>query len=134
MNITEISNKSKLPYSTTRKYLMLLEDAKLLESKLIDGSRVFADDAVRYVRRLARMSKEGLALPEAIEKIRLTPYAVSDDPEMFALQKRLEEMRKSIETLSGAILNQQKALTEKSGQGFWYHFKAAFSSLFRRKK
>lgn len=133
MNITEISNKSKLPYSTTRKYLMLLEDAKLLESKLIDGSRVFADDAVRYVRRLARMSKEGLALPEAIEKIRLTPYAVSDDSELAGLQKQVEDMKRSIQAMNEMLQVNlaRKELPERSG--FWYHFKAAFSSLFRRK-
>lgn len=130
MNITEISEKCKLPYSTTRKYLVLLEDAKLLESRLKDGSRVFSDDAVRYVKRMARMSKDGLPLPEAIEKIRITPYAVSDDPEIAGLEKRLEEMRKSIEALSVAIQS-QKALPETSG--FWYHLKAAFRSLFRRK-
>jgi len=133
VNITEISNKSKLPYSTTRKYLMLLEDAKLLESKLIDGSRVFADDAVRYVRRLARMSKEGLALPEAIEKIRLTPYAVSDDSELAGLQKQVEDMKRSIQAMNEMLQVNlaRKELPERSG--FWYHFKAAFSSLFRRK-
>lgn len=130
MNIKEISEKSGLPYSTTRKYLVLLEDEKLLESQLKDGSRVFSNDAVRYVKRIARMSKDGLSLPDAIEKIRITPYSVSDDPEIAGLEKRLEEMRKSIEVLSGAILDQQKALPEKSG--FWYHLKAAFRSLFRK--
>jgi len=133
MNIKEISEKSGLPYSTTRKYLVLLEDEKLLESQLKDGSRVFSNDAVRYVKRISRMSKDGLSLPDAIEKIRITPYSVSDDPEIAGLEKRLEEMRKSIEVLSGAILNQQKALPEKAGQGFWYHLKAAFRSLFKRK-
>jgi len=131
MNIKEISEKSGLPYSTTRKYLVLLEDEKLLESQLKDGSRVFSNDAVRYVKRIARMSKDGLSLPDAIEKIRITPYSVSDDPEIAGLEKRLEEMRKSIEVLSGAVLNQQKALPEQSG--FWYHLKAAFRSLFKRK-
>lgn len=131
MNITEISNKSKLPYSTTRKYLMLLEDAKLLESKLIDGSRVFNDDAVRYVRRMAIMSKDGVPLPEAIEKIRLTPYSTSDNPEIAGLERRIEELRKTIESLSIAVQSNQKALPETSG--FWYHLKAAFRSLFRRK-
>jgi len=112
---------------------MLLEDAKLLESKLIDGSRVFADDAVRYVRRLARMSKEGLALPEAIEKIRLTPYAVSDDSELAGLQKQVEDMKRSIQAMNEMLQVNlaRKELPERSG--FWYHFKAAFSSLFRRK-
>ena len=134
MNIKEISEKSGLPYSTTRKYLVLLEDEKLLESQLKDGSRVFSNDAVRYVKRISRMSKDGLSLPDAIEKIRITPYSVSDDPEIAGLERRIEELRRTVQSLTDAfVASQQKALPERSGQGFWYHLKAAFSSLFRRK-
>ncbi len=134
MNITEISEKCKLPYSTTRKYLVLLEDAKLLESRLKDGSRVFSDDAVRYVKRMARMSKDGLPLPEAIERIRETPYAVSDNSEVAGLQEQINTLTKEVKSLSDLLqleLSRQKALPETSG--FWYHLKAAFRSLFRRK-
>jgi len=136
MNITEISEKCKLPYSTTRKYLVLLEDAKLLESRLKDGSRVFSDDAVRYVKRMARMSKDGLPLPEAIERIRETPYAVSDNSEVAGLQDQIYKLTKEVQSLSDLLqveLSRQKALPERSGTGFWFHLKAAFSSLFRKR-
>ena len=130
MNIKKISEETKLPYSTTRKYLTLLEDAKLLESKQKDGSRVFPNDAVRYVRRMAQMSRDGVSLPDAIEKIRIAPYVISDNPEVAGLERRIEELRRTVQSLTDAfIASQQKALPEKSGQGFWYHFKAAFSSL-----
>ena len=50
MNIKEISNQSGLPYSTARKYLVLLEESGLLSSRLEEGSRVFDNQSVRYVK------------------------------------------------------------------------------------
>ena len=104
MNIKEISEETKLPYSTARKYLTLLEDAKLLESKLKDGSRVFPNDAVRYVRRMAQMSKDGVSLPDAIEKIRIAPYVISDNPEVAGLERRIEELRRTVQSLTDAFI------------------------------
>lgn len=134
MNIKEISEKSGLPYSTTRKYLVLLEEEGLLHSAIEEGSRVFGADSVRFVRRIASMSKDGIALKDAIEKIRITPYAVSDDSELAGLQKQVEDMKRSIQAMNEMLQVNlaRKELPERSG--FWYHFKAAFSSLFRRKK
>ncbi len=133
MNIKEISEKSGLPYSTTRKYLVLLEESGLLKSSIEEGSRVFGADSVRFVRRIASMSKDGIALKDAIEKIRITPYAVSDDSEVAGLQKQINDLTKEVRSLSDLLqieLSKQKALPERSG--FWYHLKAAFRSLFRK--
>ncbi len=130
LNIKEISHESGLAYSTTRKYLVLLEEAELLKSSIEEGSRVFGADSVRFVRRIASMSKDGIALKDAIEKIRITPYAVSDDSEVAGLQKQINDLTKEVQSLSDLLqieLSKQKALPERSG--FWYHFKAAFSSL-----
>jgi DNA-binding transcriptional MerR regulator len=133
VNIKEISEKSGLPYSTTRKYLVLLEESGLLKSSIEEGSRVFGADSVRFVRRIASMSKDGIALKDAIEKIRITPYAVSDDSEVAGLQKQINDLTKEVRSLSDLLqieLSKQKALPERSG--FWYHLKAAFRSLFRK--
>ena len=88
---------------------------------------------MRFVRRIASMSKDGIALKDAIEKIRITPYAVSDDSELAGLQKQVEDMKRSIQAMNEMLQVNlaRKELPERSG--FWYHFKAAFSSLFRRK-
>ena len=70
LNIKEISHESGLAYSTTRKYLVLLEEAELLKSSIEEGSRVFEDQAVRYVKRLASLSSKGVPLKEALQKIK----------------------------------------------------------------
>ncbi len=132
MNIKEISHESGLAYSTTRKYLVLLEEAELLKSIIEEGSRVFEGQAVRYVKRLASLSSKGVPLKEALEKIKEAPYQVSDDSEVAVLQKQINDLSKEVRSLSDLLqveLSKQKALPERSGQGFWYHFKAAFSSL-----
>ena len=132
MNIKKISHESGLPYSTARKYLVLLEEAELLKSSIEDGSRVFSSESIRYIKRLASMSKDGIPLKEAIERIRESPYAVSDNSEVAGLQEQINTLTKEIKSLSDLLqveLSKRKALPERSGQGFWYHFKAAFSSL-----
>lgn len=132
MNIKEISNQSGLPYSTARKYLVLLEEAGLLSSRLEEGSRVFDNQSVRYVKRLASMSGSGVPLREAIERIRETPYAVSDNSEVAGLQDQIYKLTKEVQSLSDLLqveLSRQKALPERSETGFWFHIKAAFSSL-----
>ncbi len=132
MNIKEISNQSGLPYSTARKYLVLLEEAGLLSSRLEEGSRVFDNQSVRYVKRLASMSGSGVPLLEAIERIRETPYAVSDNSEVAGLQDQIYKLTKEVQSLSDLLqveLSRQKALPERSETGFWFHIKAAFSSL-----
>jgi DNA-binding transcriptional MerR regulator len=132
MNIKEISNQSGLPYSTARKYLVLLEEAGLLSSRLEEGSRVFDNQSVRYVKRLASMSGNGVPLREAIERIRETPYAVSDNSEVAGLQDQIYKLTKEVQSLSDLLqveLSRQKALPERSETGFWFHIKAAFSSL-----
>ena len=134
MNIKEISNQSGLPYSTARKYLVLLEESGLLSSRLEEGSRVFDNQSVRYVKRLASMSGNGVPLREAIERIRETPYAVSDNSEVAGLQEQINTLSKEVKALSDLLqleVSKQKALPETSG--FWYHLKAAFRSLFRIK-
>ena len=135
MNIKKISRESGLPYSTARKYLVLLEEAGLLKSSIEEGSRVFGSESIRYIKRLASMSKDGIPLKEAIERIRESPYAVSDNSEVAGLQEQINTLTKEIKSLSDLLqveLSKQKALPERSGQGFWYHLKAAFNSLFRR--
>jgi DNA-binding transcriptional MerR regulator len=132
MNIKEISNQSGLPYSTARKYLVLLEESGLLSSRLEDGSRVFDNQSVRYVKRLASMSKDGIPLNEAIDRIRESPYAVSDNSEVAGLQDQIYKLTKEVQSLSDLLqveLSRQKALPERSGPGFWFYIKAAFSSL-----
>ncbi len=136
MNIKEISNQSGLPYSTARKYLVLLEESGLLSSRLEEGSRVFDNQSVRYVKRLASMSGNGVPLREAIERIRETPYAVSDNSEVAGLQDQIYKLTKEVQSLSDLLqveLSRQKALPERSETGFWFHLKAAFSSLFRKR-
>jgi len=115
---------------------VLLEEAGLLKSSIEEGSRVFEGQAVRYVKRLASLSSKGVPLKEALEKIKEAPYQVSDDSEVAVLQKQINDLSKEVRSLSDLLqveLSKQKALPERSGQGFWYHLKAAFSSLFRRK-
>ena len=136
LNIKEISHESGLAYSTTRKYLVLLEEAELLKSSIEEGSRVFEGQAVRYVKRLASLKKKKKKKKEALEKIKEAPYQVSDDSEVAVLQKQINDLSKEVRSLSDLLqveLSKQKALPERSGQGFWYHLKAAFNSLFRRK-
>ena len=133
LNIKEISHESGLAYSTTRKYLVLLEEAELLKSSIEEGSRVFEGQAVRYVKRLASLSSKGVPLKEALEKIKEAPYQVSDDSEVAVLQKQINDLSKEVRSLSDLLqveLSKQKALPERSG--FWYHLKAAFGSVFKK--
>jgi len=83
---------------------------------------------------MAQMSRDGVSLPDAIEKIRIAPYVISDNPEVAGLERRIEELRRTVQSLTDAfIASQRKALPERSGQGFWYHLKAAFGSVFKKK-
>jgi DNA-binding transcriptional MerR regulator len=70
LNINEISKKTGLPYSSTRKYLVLLEEAGFFKSKVEEGARVFPDEAASLIARLSRLSSDGVPLKEGIERLK----------------------------------------------------------------
>lgn len=70
MNINQAAKQTGLPYSSARKYLVLLEDSGFFKSKIEEGARVFPDEAASLIARLARLSSDGVPLKEAIERLK----------------------------------------------------------------
>ncbi len=96
-----------------------------------DGARVFPDDSAALASRLARLSSEGVPLVEAIE--RLKSGDLEEANKLRDLEKKIEGLTRNVEALSGLLqvhLSKTPALPERAG--FWYYFKAAFRSLFKR--
>lgn len=132
ININEISKLTGLPYSTTRKYLLLLEQAGFFSSRTKDGARIFPDDSAGLVSRLARLSSDNVPLVEAIE--RLKGGDLEETTKLRNLEKQIEGLTRNVESLSALVqvqLSKAPALPERAG--FWYHVKAAFASLFRKR-
>ncbi len=160
MNINEISKKTGLPYSSTRKYLVLLEESGFFKSKVEEGARVFPDEAASLISRLARLSSDGVPLKEAIE--RLKGGNLEERNKLDEIENRLNDLTSNLAGLSQLLqvelskLQQIPALPESVDQlaklrhdilklsekfekqeresgGFWFHLRAAFSSLFRKR-
>ena len=134
MNINQVAKQTGLPYSSARKYLVLLEEAGFFRSSMIGGAREFPEEAASLIARLARLSSDGVPLKEAIE--RLKGGDLEEKKQLDEIEKRLNDLTNNLAGISQLLqieLSKQKALPETSGQGFWYHLKAAFNSLFRRK-
>lgn len=160
MNINEISKKTGLPYSSTRKYLVLLEESGFFKSKVEEGARVFPDEATSLIARLSRLSSDGVPLKEAVE--RLKGGDLEEKNKLEEIERKLNELSGNVAGLSQLLqvelnkLQQIPALPESVDQisklrrdilklsekiekqereagGFWFHLKAAFSSLFRKR-
>ncbi len=133
MNINQAAKQTGLPYSSARKYLVLLEDSGFFKSKIEEGARVFPDEAASLIARLARLSSDGVPLKEAIE--RLKGGDLEEKTKLDEIEKRLNDLTNGLAGISDLLqveLSKQKALPETSGQGFWYHLKAAFGSIFKK--
>jgi len=133
MNINQAAKQTGLPYSSARKYLVLLEDSGFFKSKIEEGARVFPDEAASLIARLARLSSDGVPLKEAIE--RLKGGDLEEKTKLDEIEKRLNDLTNGLAGISDLLqveLSKQKALPERSGQGFWYHLKAAFGSIFKK--
>lgn len=160
MNINEISKKTGLPYSSTRKYLVLLEESGFFKSKVEEGARVFPDEAASLIARLARLSSDGVPLKEAIE--RLKGGDLEEKNKLEEIERKINELSGNVAGLSQLLqvelnkLQQIPALPEGVDQisklrrdilklserfekqereagGFWFHLRVAFSSLFRKR-
>ena len=161
MNINEISKKTGLPYSSTRKYLVLLEESGFFKSKIEEGARVFPDEAASLIARLARLSSDGVPLKEGIE--RLKGGDLEEKNKLDDIERRLNDLTNSLAGISQLLqvelsklqnvpalpesvdqlsklrhdilrLSEKIDKQEREGGGFWYHLKTAFGSLFRRKQ
>lgn len=160
MNINQVAKQTGLPYSSTRKYLVLLEEAGFFKSKIEEGARVFPDESVSMVSRLARLSSDGVPLKEAIE--RLKGGDLEEKTKLDEIEKRLNDLTNGLAGISQLLqvelskLQNVPALPESvdqlsklrhdilrlserldkaessKGGGFWFHLKAAFGSIFKK--
>lgn len=160
MNINEISKKTGLPYSSTRKYLVLLEESGFFKSKIEEGARVFPDEAASLIARLARLSSDGVPLKEAIE--RLKGGDLEEKNKLDDIERRLNDLTNGLAGISQLLqvelsklqnvpalpesidqlsklrhdilrLSEKIEKQEREGGGFWFHLKAAFGSIFKNR-
>jgi DNA-binding transcriptional MerR regulator len=132
MNISEISRSSGLPYSTTRKYLLLLERAGFFISKIVDGSREYPDDSERYVLRIAKLKNIGYKLDDCIEKLKAGD--IEENTRISQLENKISDLTRQVYTLSDLLQKNLSSQPALSGGSFWYHIKLAFKSLFSGNK
>ena len=144
MNINQVAKQTGLPYSSTRKYLVLLEESGFFKSKIEEGARVFPDESVSMVSRLARLSSDGVPLKEAIE--RLKGGDLEEKTKLDEIEKRLNDLTNGLAGISQLLqvelsklrhdilrLSERLDKAESSkGGGFWFHLKAAFGSIFKK--
>jgi DNA-binding transcriptional MerR regulator len=137
MNISEISRETGLPYSTTRKYLVLLEKSGFITSKMVDGAREYPTDSDKYVTRIVQLRNIGYTLDETIEKIK------SGDKDSTIkiqyLEKEIIDLKREIYNLSSLLQNTLRQLESPPKKdepieispkhGFFHHMKQAFKSL-----
>lgn len=117
LKIAEISKKAGLPYSTARKYLMLLQEAGFFESKLVDGARMFPPLALPLVMQISRLSSEGLLLAEAVEMLKRGE--IEQSPRVQELEKKIDDLSKQVRTLSDLLqiaLSQSGKIPELTSQ------------------
>lgn len=135
MNIREISKATDIPYSTTRKYLLLLEQANVINSRLKDGERIFPDSAAEQVLLIARLSGEGVPLADAVEHIK--SGEVKSKERLTYLEQQIEKLTRNVITLSELLQIQlaenrkerQPALPGKGGP--FYHLGQFFRGVYR---
>ena len=160
MNINQAAKQTGLPYSSARKYLVLLEDSGFFKSKIEEGARVFPDEAASLIARLARLSSDGVPLKEAIE--RLKGGDLEEKTKLDEIEKRLNDLTNGLAGISDLLqvelskLQNVPALPESIDQlsklrhdilklserldkteqaklgGFWFHIKTAFGSIFKK--
>jgi DNA-binding transcriptional MerR regulator len=133
MNISEISQLTKLPYSTTRKYLVLLEKSGFITSKMVDGAKEYPTGTAKYVTRIMQLRNTGYTLHETIEKIKTGDKDTTTTVE--SLQKDVIDLKREIYNLSNLLQTTLRQLEnpnkEQSHQksGFFHYMKLAFKSL-----
>ncbi len=160
LNINEIAKQTGLPYSTARKYLVLLEEAGYFRSSMVEGAREFPKEAPPLVARLSRLSNDGVPLKEAIE--RLKGGDLEEKNKLDEIENRLKDLTNNLAGISQLLqvelskLQNVPALPESvdqlsklrqdilrlserldkaeisKGGGFWFHLKAAFGSIFKK--
>jgi len=97
MNINQAAKQTGLPYSSARKYLVLLEDSGFFKSKIEEGARVFPDEAASLIARLARLSSDGVPLKEAIE--RLKGGDLEEKTKLDEMKEKQEKMSDKLDKL-----------------------------------
>ena len=160
MNINQVAKQTGLPYSSARKYLVLLEEAGFFRSSMVEGAREFPEEAASLIARLARLSSDGVPLKEGIE--RLKGGNIEDKNKLDEIEKRLNDLTNNLAGISQLLqvelsklqnvpalpesidqlsklrhdilrLSEKMEKQEREGGGFWYHLKAAFGSIFKKK-
>jgi len=152
MTLKDLSKQAGMNYNTTRKYFIALKEQGLAEAPEID--------LLPMLHEIARLSSEGKTVKQAIESIKTRGVSVERD-EMVHLRNEFNELKKEVQSLSQLLqielrnLQEIRALPETVNQlsklhhdvltlssklesneeqaGFWFHVKAAFNGLFRRK-
>ena len=111
MTIRELSRKFKIPYTTTWKYLKILEQRGFIRITKGDRGAKIDNHAIMIFKDFVDLIKEGHTIASALEKLS-AGYVVADRPVIEYLQRlehRIEELEKENRALRDIV---QKYLAE----------------------
>jgi len=111
MTIRELSRKFKIPYTTTWKYLKILEQRGFIRVTKGDRGAKIDNHAIMIFKDFVDLIKEGHTITSALEKLS-AGYIVADRPVIEYLQRlerRIEELEKENRALRDIV---QKYLAE----------------------
>jgi len=112
-----LAKKLNLPYSTTRKYLLVLQEAGLIKLREGPVGLMIEEREEEALKELLSLLKSGYTIEGALK--RMKGERVSDDTEIL---KRLERIEQSLEELKEMVEELKKEKTHKKGW-FWWLFK-----------
>lgn len=117
MTLRGLAKKLNLPYSTTRKYLLVLQEAGIIKLREGPIGLMIEEHEEEALKELLSLLKTGYTIEGALK--RMKGERVSDDTEIL---KRLDRIEQTLEELKEIVEELKKEKACKKGW-FWRLFK-----------
>ncbi len=117
MTLRGLAREMKLPYSTIRKYVMILKEHGLITIREGPIGKMISDDAKEVLGRFIDLLKEGFTIDGAIKKLKIG-RPIENDSASFIL-KKLESLENDIKEMKSILLELSAGKKKKRKKKWW---------------